>query len=191
MINEALWALGRGTGITALLLLTITVALGIATRSGRTLFGLPRFAVQSVHQFAALTSTLLVALHVGTMIIDPYAQVNLIDAVVPFGSAYRGLWVGLGTLALDLLIVVIVSSLLRNRLGPSVFRALHWATYALWPLAFVHTLGSGTDVGQLWMITVCAVCALVVGAAVTVRLRTDFAEYQQTRLQPAGKAIPR
>ena len=55
MTSEALWALGRGTGITALGFLTVSLALGIATRSGRPLLMLPRFAVADVHRFAALT----------------------------------------------------------------------------------------------------------------------------------------
>ena len=39
-------------------------------------------------------------------------------------------------------------SLLRHRVGPRVFKAVHWATYALWPIAFAHALGNGTDAGQ-------------------------------------------
>ena len=136
MTDEALWALGRGTGITALAFLTVSLALGIATRSGRPLVMLPRFAVADVHRFAALAGTLLVALHMALLFFDPYAQLRLVDFVVPFLGAYRPLWLGLGTLAFDLLAVVIVSSLLRHRLGVRVFRAAHWATYALWPIAW-------------------------------------------------------
>ena len=96
---------------------------------------LPRFAVADVHRFAALAGTLLVGLHLALLFFDPYAQLRLVDFVVPFLGAYRPLWLGLGTLAFDLLAVVIVTSLLRHRLGVRVFRAVHWATYALWPVA--------------------------------------------------------
>lgn len=170
MSDEALWALGRGTGLTALMLLSLSIALGVAARSGRSLPGLPRFAVSSLHRSVALGATLLVVLHVTTMVVDPYAQIDLVDVVLPFRAGYAPLWVGLGTLALDLLIVVVVTGLLRHRLNPNVFRVLHLVTYLLWPVAFVHALGSGTDTGHAWMIAVCAACAVLVVAAVVARL---------------------
>lgn len=182
MTDQALWALGRGTGITALAFLTLSLVLGIATRSGRRLVKLPRFAVADVHRFAALSGTTLLAMHVTLLLFDPYAQLRLIDLVVPFGGIYRPVWLGLGTLALDVLVVTIVSSLLRNRLGMRVFRAVHWATYALWPMALAHGLGIGTDSGRRWFLIVAGCCALTAAAAVGWRLRTDFVEYADVRL---------
>jgi sulfoxide reductase heme-binding subunit YedZ len=181
MTSEALWALGRGTGITALTFLTVSLALGIATRSGRRVAVLPRFAVADVHRFAALAGTVLVALHMTLLFFDPYAQLRLIDFVVPFLGAYRPLWLGLGTLAFDVLLVVIVSSLLRHRLGVRTFRAVHWATYALWPIALAHALGNGTDAGRGWFLLLAGCCALTVAAALVWRLRADFVEYADTR----------
>jgi methionine sulfoxide reductase heme-binding subunit len=179
--SEALWALGRGSGITALGFLTISVALGIATRSGRPLLLLPRFAVADVHRFAALAATLLVALHLGLLFLDPYAQLRLIDFVVPFLGAYRPLWLGLGTLAFDLLSVVIVTSLLRNRLGLRVFRVVHWVTYALWPIALAHALGNGTDAGRAWFLVFAGACALSVAGTLAWRLQADYTEYAHAR----------
>ena len=153
MTSEALWALGRGTGITALAFMTLSVALGIATRSGRPLVVLPRFAVADVHRFAALAGTLLVALHVGLLFFDPYAQLRVVDFVVPFLGYYRPLWQGLGTLAVDLLLVVIVTSLLRHRIGLRAFRVVHWANFVLWPIALAHAIGNGTDSGRIWCST--------------------------------------
>ncbi len=181
MTDQALWALGRGTGITALAFLTISLALGIATRSGRRLAALPRFAIADVHRFAALAGTALVAMHVTLLLFDPYAQLRLIDLAVPFLGAYRPMWLGLGTLAFDVLVVVIISSLLRHRLGVRAFRAVHWATYALWPIALAHALGNGTDSGHEWFLAVAGCCGLTVAAALTWRLRTNFTEYADTR----------
>ncbi|MBJ7338162.1 ferric reductase-like transmembrane domain-containing protein [Mycolicibacterium sp.] len=182
MTDQALWALGRGTGITALAFLTLSVGLGIATRSGRRLAALPRFAVVDVHRFAALAGTLLIAMHLVLLFFDPYAQLRLLDVVVPFLGAYRPLWLGLGTLAFDVLIVVIVSSLLRHRLGARTFRVLHWSTYALWPIALAHALGNGTDAGRAWFLVFAACCALIVAAALTWRVRADFVEYADKRI---------
>jgi sulfoxide reductase heme-binding subunit YedZ len=179
--SEALWALGRGTGITTLGFLTISVALGIATRSGRPLLLLPRFAVADVHRFVALAATLLVALHLGLLFLDPYAQLRLIDFVVPFLGAYRPLWLGLGTLAFDLLSVVIITSLLRHRLGLRVFRAVHWVTYALWPIALAHALGNGTDAGRAWFLVFSGACALTVAGTLAWRLQADYTEYAHAR----------
>ena len=181
MTDEALWALGRGTGITALAFLTISLALGIATRSGRRLAAFPRFAVADVHRFAALGGTFLVVLHMALLFFDPYAQLRLIDFVVPFLGAYRPLWLGLGTLAFDVLVVVILSSLLRHRIGLRSFRAIHWVSYGLWPIALVHALGNGTDAGHHWSLAIAGCCAVTVAAALGWRVRADFVEYAETR----------
>ncbi|KMO78660.1 ferric reductase-like transmembrane domain-containing protein [Mycolicibacterium chlorophenolicum] len=183
MTSEALWALGRGTGITALVFLTISQALGIATRSGRRVVALPRFAVADVHRFAALAGTGLVALHLTLLFFDPYAQLRLVDFVVPFLAAYRPVWLGLGTLACDVLVVVTVSSLLRHRLGLRAFRAIHWLAYALWPVALVHALGSGTDAQRAWFLALAGGCAVVVAGALMWRLRADYVEYADTRTE--------
>lgn len=181
MIDQALWALGRGTGITALIFLTITLALGIATRSGRRVAGLPRFAVNDVHRFSALAAALLTVGHAVLLLVDPYAQLRLVDLMVPFLGAHRPFWLGLGTLGLDVLAVLVLTSLLRRRLGPSVFRVVHWTAYALWPIALAHALGNGTDAGHGWFVALAGCCALVVVAAGAWRLRADFVEYAETR----------
>jgi predicted ferric reductase len=179
--DQALWALGRGTGITALAFMTVSLFLGIATGSGRPLLVLPRFAVANVHRFAALAGTLLVALHMALLFFDPYAQLRLIDFVVPFLGAYRPLRLGLGTLAFDLLAVVVVTSVLRHRLGVRTFRAVHWAAYALWPAAMAHALGNGTDAGHRWFLLFTGCCALTVCGALAWRLRANYTEYADTR----------
>ena len=177
MTNETLWALGRGNGIVALAFMTLSMALGIATRSARPLFALPRFGVADVHRFVALAGTLLVALHIGLLFMDPYAKLKLVDVVVPFLGAYRPVWQGLGTVAVDLLLVVVITSLLRQRLGVKAFRAIHWITYLLWPVAMAHSLGNGTDTGHVWFMVFAGVCALIVAVSVVFRLRSDFTEY--------------
>ena len=51
-------------------------------------------------------------------------------------------------LALDLLLLVTLVSVFRGQVGPRLFRAVHWATYALWPLATLHAWESGSDAGR-------------------------------------------
>jgi methionine sulfoxide reductase heme-binding subunit len=174
-MTDALWYFARGSGLVALVLLTIVVALGIGARSGRTAFGLPRFAVNLLHRNAALLAVVLVAGHVLSLFFDPYAQLRLVDLVLPFAGTYRPFWLGLGTLAFDLVVALVATSLLRRRLGASSWRAVHWLAYLCWPVALLHGLQSGTDGGTWWLRATAALCAATVAAAVGWRLSPSFA----------------
>lgn len=173
---SAMWDLGRGTGVAALVMFTLSLVLGVLARSGRNVPGVGRFGVSDLHRTAALTGTGLIAVHVGSLLIDPYAQLKVVDLLFPFLAAYRPLWLGLGTLALDVLIVVTAASLLRQRIGPKLFRTVHWVTYALWPMALLHALGSGTNATESWFRALAVLCVVAVVAAVGWRLAPSFAE---------------
>jgi sulfoxide reductase heme-binding subunit YedZ len=185
-MSEALWALGRGTGVVALVLMTVTVVLGILTRSGRPAFGLPRFAVTLVHRNSALIGTIFIVIHVVSLLFDPYAQLNVLDFFVPFLGSYHPLWLGLGTVAMDLLIAIVVTSLLRRWVGQRVFRIVHWATYALWPIALFHSIGTGTDAGNGLFILLAIACSAAVAGSVLWRLTTGF---QQRGREAADRRI--
>ena len=180
-MNEALWALGRGTGIVALVLFTLAIVLGIVARSGRRVPWLGRFGTSDLHRTASLTGVALVGVHVGSLLFDPFAQLKVVDLVFPFLAAYRPFWLGLGTLAVDLVLVVTVVSLLRHRVGPKVFRTVHWATYALWPMALLHALGSGTDATTEWFRVVAVCCVTAVVFAVGWRLAPSYGQRGWTR----------
>lgn len=180
-MTEALWALGRGTGAVALALFTVTLVLGIVARSGRPALGLGRFGIAELHRTAALTGVALVTVHVVSLLFDPYAQLQVVDLAVPFLGSYRPVLLGLGTLAVDLLLVVTVVSLLRHVVGARVFRAVHWLTYVLWPLALVHALGTGTDAGSLWLQGLAVTSCGAVSAAVAWRLTPSYAERGRAR----------
>jgi sulfoxide reductase heme-binding subunit YedZ len=187
-MTDALWYLGRGSGVVSLVLLTLVVALGIATRSGRPLPGLPRFAVTAVHRSASLLAVAFLVVHVLTLLFDSYAQLDALALVVPFTAAAQPFWYGLGALALDLILALVVTSLLRDRIGPRVWRAIHWAAYASWPVALAHGLGSGTDAGTGWLLTITGVCTAAVAAAVGWRLSQRFAEVPEPRPVPVVPA---
>jgi methionine sulfoxide reductase heme-binding subunit len=168
-MDTALWVLGRGTGVAAVLLLTAAVVLGLLTRSGRPVAGLQRFAVQLVHRDVALTATVFVAVHVVTLLADTQSELRLVDVVVPFTGTYRWFWLGLGTLGVDLLIAVVVTALLRRTIGPRAFRAVHFAVYGLWPIALAHAVGAGTDGTAPWFLVIAACCVVAVVATVVWR----------------------
>ena len=169
-MSKALWYLGRGTGVSSLVLLTLVLVLGIVVRSGRPLPGLPRFAVAAVHRTTSLTAVAFLAIHIVTMLADPYAQLRLIDVVLPFVGSYRPFWQGLGTVAVELIVLLVVSSLLRHRLGLRTWRSIHWAAYACWPLAVAHGWGNGTDRASTWMLIILATCVLTVIGALGWRI---------------------
>jgi predicted ferric reductase len=165
----AAWYLARGTGAASLVLLTLTLVLGIVNVRRWAPSGVQRFLLDDAHRTLALLVVALLTLHVGISVIDGYAPIALVDAVVPFVSAYHPFWLGLGALALDLMAALVVTSLLRARLGLRAWRAVHWVAYGCWPLALVHGLGIGTDAPG-WLVWLAVACGAAVAAAVAARL---------------------
>ena len=162
---SAYWYLTRSTGIVALLLLSLSVALGVLDVSRWRSPRFPRFVVDSLHRSASLLVIVFLVLHVLTAVLDSFAAISLLDALVPFGSRYRPVWVGLGAVSFDLLIAVAITSLVRQRLGYRAWRAVHWLSYACWPVAVVHALGTGSDVKSVWLLGLCAAGLAAVVAA--------------------------
>jgi methionine sulfoxide reductase heme-binding subunit len=165
MTPNWIWYLNRATGIVSLVLMTLTLVLGVVVQRQRRLPGLPRFGVVTLHRNVSLLSALLLATHVTTAIVDSYVSIGPISALVPFTSSWRPFQVGLGTLAVDLLVLIVATSLLRGRIPVRLWRGIHWTSYALWPLAFVHGLTAGTDLGSGWALAVALACAGAAGIA--------------------------
>ncbi|MCM4078428.1 ferric reductase-like transmembrane domain-containing protein [Paractinoplanes hotanensis] len=178
-MTDALWYFARGSGVVSLVLLTVVVALGIGARSGRTAFGLPAFAVNLVHRNAALLAVVFLVGHLVSLLFDPYAQLRVFDLVLPFAGNYRPVWQGLGTLAFDLVLAIVATSLLRRRLGVRTWRIVHWLAYLSWPTALLHGLGTGSDNGTVWLWSISALCTATVLAAVVWRLTPGFGRFPQ------------
>ena len=190
-LTKALWDLSRATGLVATCVFAGSIVLGILARSGRAVPGLGRFGVSQLHRTLALTGVGLIAVHVTTLLFDPYAQLKLIDVAFPFVGAYRPFWLGLGTLAVDLLAVVVIVALLRHRVGPRLFRVTHWAVYALFPIAVVHGLGTGTDAGKTWSQAIVGTAVAVVVGALVWRSTEHFAERGFERVPRQMQRSPR
>jgi sulfoxide reductase heme-binding subunit YedZ len=130
----------------------------------------PRFLSAELHRNLALLSVVFLVIHVVTAILDPFVELGWLSIVVPLASDYRPVWVGLGALSVDLFIAIVVTSLLRERFGQGVWRAAHWLAYASWPLAVLHSLGTGTDSDAWWLREIDLVCIFAVGGAVLWRV---------------------
>lgn len=168
---SAYWYLTRGSGAVALVLLTASVVLGVL---GSLRFSAgpawPRFALDALHRDVSLLAVVFVVLHIVTSVLDGFAPISLLAGVIPFTSAYRPIWLGLGTVSFDLMLALIATSLLRRRLGYAPWRAVHWLAYVSWPVAVLHDLGTGSDAKSWWMLGLTVICVAAVVVAVLVRI---------------------
>ena len=165
-----LWYLTRGSGAVALVLLTAAVLVGVLSSLRVSSDRWPRFAIGTLHRNLTLLSVAFVAVHVVTTIADGYAPIGVKDAFVPFLSSYRPVWLGLGAVAVDLLVALVVTSYLRRRIGARIWRSVHWLAYVCWPVAVVHSLGTGSDARSGWLVVAGGVCLAAVALAVAGRL---------------------
>lgn len=194
MNTQILWFATRGAGIVSLLLFTIVLSLGILTVVRWQSSRWPRFLTAELHRTLALLSVVFLGVHIATAILDPYTNLGVVAALIPFASSYRPLWVGLGVISLDLGVAVLVTSLLRGVIGQRAWRAVHWLAYGSWPLAIAHTIGSGSDAFAPWMVAIDAVCVGIVAGAIAWRLSaatTNRSELPWVVDRPAGPARPR
>ncbi len=164
------WFVLRASGLVLLVVYTVATALGIASRAGRAGRWVPRFLSSDLHRRISLFSAALLFAHVATAVLDNYVVITWTDGVVPFVGTYRRLWLGLGTLALDVLLALVVTSLLRHRIGHSAWQAVHFGVYAAWPLMVLHALGIGTDARKPGVLLVTLGCVVVVLLSVVARL---------------------
>jgi predicted ferric reductase len=168
--TQLTWFVARGSGAVTLLMLTASFVLGIPTALSSGSRVAPRLLLQQLHRNISLLVVVFLTLHVATSVFDTFVDIRWIDVVVPFVSHYQAWWLGLGAIAVDLLLAVLVTSLLRTRLSYRAWRNVHVTSYACWPIAFVHGLGAGTDTGQAWSIWLSVACAAAVVLATLWRL---------------------
>jgi sulfoxide reductase heme-binding subunit YedZ len=186
--GSPLWFLTRSTALVAFVLLTVTVLLGLLTRN-RTA-GVPRFVSQALHRNATLLALGFVVVHVATTMLDGYVPIGWAAAVVPFTSGYRSTWVAAGTVAFDLALLLVVSSLARARIGLRAWRAIHWLAYALWPLTLVHYLGAGTDARASWGRWLAILAAGAVAGAAAFRVAAAISAAHQAPARHPVRGAP-
>jgi sulfoxide reductase heme-binding subunit YedZ len=170
------WYLTRSTGAVALLLLTFAIVLGVLDVRRFSAPRWPRFLVDSLHRNVSLLAMVFLGFHILTSVLDSFAPISLVDAFIPFAGSYRPFWLGLGAISFDLLLAVTITSLLRKRMGYASWRAIHWLTYASWPIALLHGLGTGSDVKSAWLLVLSIACMAMVLGAVLVRVIAGWPE---------------
>jgi sulfoxide reductase heme-binding subunit YedZ len=165
-----LWYTTRGAGAVSMILLSAVVILGVLSSLRFQSAGWPRFLTPALHRNLALMTLVFLGLHIITAVVDPFTHLGWLAAVVPFSSYYRTLWLGLGTIAFELLVAIVVTSLLRGLIGQAAWRAIHWLAYASWPVAVLHGFGTGTDALSAWFMVLSIVCVGSVVMAIVYRI---------------------
>src|SRR2546429_2261290 len=144
MSDAILWYATRGAGVVTLILLSGVVVLGIVSSMRWQTPAWPRFLTTGFHRNLALTTLAFLALHIVTAVVDPFTALGWNAAIIPFSSSYRRFWLGLGVVAVYLLLALGLSSLLRTLFAPRAWRLVHWLAHGVWPLALIHGVGTGT-----------------------------------------------
>ena len=174
-MNQLLWYVSRATGLVSLVLLTTVLVLGAVTSGRRAPHGERATVLMGLHRWLSLGMVAFLGVHVATAVAETYVSIDAISAVIPFTSSYSTLWVGLGTLAVDLIIAVVVTSWLRLRIPERAWRAVHLTSYALWPIALVHGFAMGTASEPL-LRAVTVACGLVGIGTLAWRANTRHAD---------------
>jgi predicted ferric reductase len=180
-----LWYATRATGLVALMLLTAAMALGLLTSVRFEQQRWPRFITIGLHRSVSLLACAFIAVHVTTTVLDNFVPIGVADAFVPFISTYRPIWVGLGAIAVDLLIALTVTSLLRARLRHRTWRLVHWTAYLCWPVAVLHGFGTGSDTPTRWVLVLTLGCVAGVACLIAWRLAQGWPDRAGLRVAAA------
>jgi sulfoxide reductase heme-binding subunit YedZ len=147
--DPTFWLLARASGMTAYVLVTLSVLAGLVLKS-RPFARLRPGTVTQIHRALALNAVAAIAAHGIALVLDTTVKVSPLALAIPGLISYRPLATSLGVLAAELTILVYVSFSLRRRIGMRAWRAVHWTTYAVFALATVHGLAAGTDSSRPW-----------------------------------------
>jgi predicted ferric reductase len=167
------WYIARGAGLSALVLLTASTAIGaLMTGRGRST---TRVMWSYAHRVTASVGLAVLALHIGSLLADSYAHVGWVASIVPFTAGYRPTWVGFGTLAIYVTVLAASVGLARGRIatserGARVWRWLHGLAYVGWGLAMLHGLNAGSDSKLGWVRVLYVGCGAAVAGSVAVRV---------------------
>jgi sulfoxide reductase heme-binding subunit YedZ len=142
------WELARASGLAAYVALCIAVLTGLAPRTQLLGFLAQNRAVRALHDFTPWIVIPAALTHVIALLLDATAQISVLDVFVPFQTSYGQLAIGLGTLSLDLLVVVLVTTWLRRKLSNGAWRTFHRLSYLGFVAMFLHAVLAGTDLAS-------------------------------------------
>lgn len=168
--TTAPWLLSRISGLTAFVALSLDVILGllVSTRAANHLFG--KGVAVELHRWISPITLALVLGHGVLLLADGYIRFDALDVLVPFASSYRPVAVGLGVLAAYLALVVHASFSFRKRIGPAMWRRLHYLSFVALAGSALHALLAGTDSASWFVRGLYAVPLAIVAVLLVVRI---------------------
>ncbi|MCY0898807.1 MAG: ferric reductase-like transmembrane domain-containing protein [Firmicutes bacterium] len=160
MTSTITWDVVRASGFVAYALVSLSVIFGLfLSLRVQSPSRWPRLMNYQLHQHTLLLAALFSLGHGLFAWLDPFMRFHGYEVLVPFMSHYRPLWIGFGILAFYLGIFLALSTWLRPRLGYRAWRLLHYLSYAVFILATIHGLGTGSDTNTRWALAVYALAA--------------------------------
>lgn len=171
-----LWFVSRALGAMALLLLSLVIVLGILHNTSvvkNAELGLPRFVLVALHRNLSLISVVFIALHVTTVIVTDYVHLRVIDVFVPGIAPFNPVAAAFGTVATDLVIAIVVTSMLRSRLSRRLWFWVHWTSYLCWPVSVVHAVLNASFRGTTWWTLAVPLLSMVAIVVALIYRRRD------------------
>jgi sulfoxide reductase heme-binding subunit YedZ len=164
-----LWFFARAAGFVSLILLAGVVSLGLLVSMRWRTPRWPSFLSEDLHRYLGTVLYVFLAIHIVTVLLDPFTRFSIADVAIPFVSSYRPLWMGLGVCAAELTIALGLSVHVRKLIGYRLWRLLHYGTYLTFPVALAHGLGSGSDTHSPWAVAIYMACAITVASLAVLR----------------------
>lgn len=161
------WIASRAAGSVALLLSSISVGLGVTMAGGLIRGHKPELRV--AHEALSLGTMAALLVHAITLLGDQFLDPSVLDLAVPFASSYMQPWMGIGVVGGWLILLFGLSYYVRDRIGQARWKRIHRLTMVAWVLGVVHSLGIGTDSGQVWFLITAGVVAVPAVALVASR----------------------
>ncbi|MBA3823584.1 MAG: ferric reductase-like transmembrane domain-containing protein [Ktedonobacterales bacterium] len=164
------WETARASGMVAYLLITLSVAVGLALTQQIQSARWPRMLNTEMHNFLALVGLVFIGVHVVAVLVDPFTHFGISAVLVPFISTYRPVWMGLGIVSLYLGFAILISTWLRPRIGYAWWRRIHVLTLLGYIGVTLHGIGSGTDTRTWWAALIYVASVAGIGALLIMRL---------------------
>ena len=152
------WITSRAAGFTALILASLAVSVGLLMSTK--LLKRRILDLRVTHEILSLSTLVAIVVHAGALLGDQYLHPSVADIAIPFLSSYKSVWTSLGIISGWSLIVLALSYYARRYIGAVRWRKLHRLTALAWLVGLVHSLGEGTDAGQLWFLAMVAIVAI-------------------------------
>ncbi len=191
LVGPTVWYLMRASGLAALALLALVVIIGLALRVRLWKQRLERWRVYDVHLTLSVLLGVFLGLHLLLVFVDRIVPFSLADMLIPLHDTYQPLWIGAGIVALYLLLVVWGSSLIRSRLGYSLWRKIHPVALVALGLVVLHALYAGTDGSRDWLTWGLVAIGIVIAWLCARWWRLKSAEPPPRRpVQRPGRALP-